>query len=166
MRRVLTLLGVVAVVTTVATPAIGHGASSSSPEPGSTVGGRVDEIQIGFPEVMVSDTMSIEVSGPDGSVVAVTSPPRLIGGDRVVAIGVEPLLAAGAYRVDYSLTGVDGVREPSAFVFTYAPGGSEPTLLITSSGVNLSLIGAILVGLVVLFALVSRTVMSRSPEGG
>jgi methionine-rich copper-binding protein CopC len=150
MRRLLMALGAAVLVT--ATPAIAHGPVGAEPGPGATVGGEIDEVAIVFPEIMSRDDMFITVSDPDGDEVALRSEVTLDDNDQVARVQIEPLVEPGEYRVDYRVSGIDGVTSPGAYVFTFEPSADPPVsvpvpepVLTASGGPNW---GAFALGLV------------------
>jgi methionine-rich copper-binding protein CopC len=150
MRRLLTLLGVAVLAT--ATPAIAHGPVGAEPGPGATVGGRIDEVAITFGELMSPDGMSIVVTDPQGAEVPLRSEVTLDENEQVARVEIEPLAEPGEYRVDYVVSGIDGVTTPGAYVFTFEPSADPPVpvpvpepVLTASGGPNW---GAFALGLV------------------
>lgn len=124
MRRLLTVLGVATICA--ATPATAHGPVGAEPGPGATVGGDIDEVAIIFPELMTPDDMSIVVSDPDGEEVTLRSDVSLDDNEQVARVRIEPLTEPGEYRVDYRVSGIDGVTSPGAYVFTFDPSADPP----------------------------------------
>lgn len=131
-------LGVAVLVT--ATPAIAHGPVGAEPGPGATVGGEIDEVAITFPEIMSPDDMFIAVSDPQGAEVALRSAVMLDDNEQVARVQIERLTEPGEYRVDYRVSGIDGVTSPGAYVFTFDPSADPPVSVpvpepvLTSSG--------------------------------
>ena len=165
MRRLLILLGVAALVA--ATPAIAHGPVGAEPAPGATVGGEIDEVAIIFPELMSPDDMFITVSDPQGAEVELRSDVMLDDNEQVARVQIEPLSEPGEYRVDYRVSGIDGVTTPGAYVFTFEPSADPPIsvpvpepVLTESGGSNWSAfaLGLVAAGLILL-------VFSRSRRG-
>ncbi len=151
MRRFLTVLGVA--VLFAATPAFAHGPVGAEPGPGATVGGEIDEVAIIFPELMSPDDMFITVSDPQGAEVALRSAVTLDDNEQVARVQIERLTQPGEYRVDYRVSGIDGVTSPGAYVFTFEPSADPPVsvpvpepVLTASGGPNW---GAFGLGLVV-----------------
>ena len=150
MRRLLIAVGVAVMVA--ATPAIAHGPVGAEPGPGSTVGGEIDEVAITFGEIMSPDDMFIAVSDPAGDEVALRSDVTLDDNEQVARVRIEPLTEPGEYRVDYRISGIDGVTSPGAYVFTFEPSADPPIpvpvpepVLTASGGPNW---GAFALGLV------------------
>ena len=129
-----------AAVLVIATPAIAHGPVGAEPGPGATVGGEIDEVAIIFPEIMSPEDMSIVVSDPDGDEMAARSEVTLDDNEQVARVQIEPLTEPGEYRVDYRVSGIDGVTSPGAYVFTFEPSADPPVSVpvpepvLTSSG--------------------------------
>ena len=162
---VLILRGVAARVA--ATPAIAHGPVGAEPAPGATVGGEIDEVAIIFPELMSPDDMFITVSDPQGAEVELRSDVTLDDNEQVARVQIEPLSEPGEYRVDYRVSGIDGVTTPGAYVFTFEPSADPPIsvpvpepVLTESGGSNWSAfaLGLVAAGLILL-------VFSRSRRG-
>ena len=135
-----------------ATPALAHGPVGAEPGPGATVGGEIDEVAITFGEIMSPDDMFIAVSGPEGDEVVLRSVVTLDENDQVARVQIEPLTQPGEYRVDYRVSGIDGVTSPGAYVFTFDPSAPPPVsvpvpepVLTASGGPNW---GAFALGLV------------------
>ncbi len=151
MRRLLIVLGIGVATMYAVTPILAHGPVGSEPGPGATVGGEIDEIVIVFPEIMTEDGMFIELSDPDGGEVAITEPAALDDDRQVARVGVVRLDEPGEYRVDYRVSGIDGVTTPGAYVFSYEPSADPPVPVpvpepvLTASGPNW---GAFALGLV------------------
>ena len=144
------VLGVAVLVA--ATPAIAHGPVGAEPGPGATVGGEIDQVAIIFPELMSPEDMLITVSDPQGAEVALRSEVTLDDNEQVARVQIEPLTEPGEYRVDYRISGVDGVTSPGAYVFTFDPSADPPVsvpvpepVLTASGGPNW---GAFALGLV------------------
>lgn len=168
MRRVLIALGV-AVALAAATPGLAHGPTGAAPAPGSTVGPGVTEVLIVFPELMTADGMSVSVTGPEGEELT-TGAPELDPDEQVVrtpVLALEP----GVHRVDYEVSGIDGVTTPGAYLFTVEVGAPppaavnvpEPVLTADSGGPNWPAFGAGIVAAMLLWLFVGR---NRVDDGG
>ena len=150
MRRLLIVVAAGA-ASLAAVPAIAHGPVGAEPAPGATVGGEIDEVAIIFPELMSPTDMYITVSDPRGAEVPLRSEARLDDGEQVARVSIEPLTEPGEYRVDYRVSGIDGVTTPGAYVFTFEPAADPPVSVpipepvLTASGPNW---GAFALGLV------------------
>ena len=160
------LLGVAALVAAT-TPAIAHGPVGAEPAPGATVGGEIEEVAIIFPELMSPDDMFITVSDPQGAEVELRSDVTLDDNEQVARVQIEPLSEPGEYRVDYRVSGIDGVTTPGAYVFTFEPSADPPISVpvpepvrTESGGSNWSAfaLGLVAAGLILL-------VFSRSRRG-
>ncbi len=142
---------VLGVALVAAMPAIAHGPVGAEPAPGATVGGEIDEVAIIFPELMSPDGMAIAVSDPDGAEVPQLSSVTLDDNEQVARVQIEQLTEPGEYRVDYRVSGIDGVTTPGAYVFSYEPSADPPVPVpvpepvLTASGPNW---GAFALGLV------------------
>lgn len=139
-------------VLSAAIPALAHGPVGAEPGPGATVGGEIDEVAIVFGEIMSPDDMFIMVSDPEGDEVALRSNVALDDNEQVARVQIEPLVEPGEYRVDYRVSGIDGVTTPGAYVFTFEPSADPPVpvpvpepVLTASGGPNW---GAFALGLV------------------
>lgn len=170
MRRLLIALGLAATLSA-ANPATAHGPVGAEPAPGATVGGEIDEIVIIFPELMSSEDMFMGVSDPQGADVPLRSGVTLDDNEQVARIQIDPLTEPGEYRVDYRVSGVDGVTTPGAYVFTFEPSADPPLSVpvpepvLTASGPNW---GAFALGLVsagVILMVFSRNAL-RSRRSG
>jgi methionine-rich copper-binding protein CopC len=140
MRRFLIAFGVPVLVAV--TPALAHGPVGAEPGPGATVGGEIDEVAIVFPELMSPDEMFILVTDPGGNEVPIEVPAALDDRRQVARVVIAPLDQPGAYRVDYRVSGIDGITTPGAFVFTFDPAADPPVPVpvpepvLTASGPN------------------------------
>lgn len=156
MRRLLIGVGVGVMAIMAVTPTLAHGAVGAEPGPGSTVGGEIDEVAIVFPELMSPDEMVIEVTDPGGADVTIFDEARLDDARQIARIRISPLRKPGEYRVDYRVSGVDGVTTPGAFVFTYDPTADPPDPvpvpepILAASGPNWSAfgLGLVVVGMI------------------
>ena len=120
MRRVLALLAVAALVA-VPAAALAHGElADARPAPGAIVGGEVAEVELRFEEELVGEGLAVVVEGPDGSEL-VAGNPKIVA-EVIARVELEPISAAGTYRVDYTATSVDGFVFEGAYLFTYNPG--------------------------------------------
>jgi methionine-rich copper-binding protein CopC len=166
MRRLLTAIGVAVLVAAI--PVLAHGPVGAEPGPGATVGGEVDEVAIIFPEIMTPDGMFIVVSDPDGAEVPRLSPVTLDSNDQVARVRIEPLTEPGEYRVDYQVSGIDGVTTPGAYVFTFEPSAAPPVSVpvpepvLTASGANWGAFGLGLVAAGVILFIFSRKARQTS----
>ena len=130
----------------------------AEPAPGATVGGEIDEIAIIFPELMSPEGMFISVSDPHGAEVPLRSATTLDDNEQVARVEIDPLTEPGEYRVDYRVSGVDGVTTPGAYVFTFDPAADPPVSVpvpepvLTASGPNWGAfaLGLIAAGLILL----------------
>jgi methionine-rich copper-binding protein CopC len=144
------------------TPALAHGPVGAEPGPGATVGGEIHEVAITFPELMTEEGMFIIVTDPNGDEVPIEIPARLDDNQQVARIGIAPLVEPGEYRIDYQVSGIDGVTTPGAFVFTFDPAADPPAPVpvpdpvLTASGPNWGAFGLGLVAAGVILALFSR----------
>ncbi len=120
--RLTTLLAVVLVAAAVlGAPGVGAHTEvqRATPGPAETVGGTVDFVVLDFLDP-VEPTPELSVSGPDGEPVPGLGAPRLIA-DDVVKVDFDALTDAGAYRVDYTFTSLDGDRQTDAYLFSFEP---------------------------------------------
>lgn len=118
-----------------AAPAVAHGPQATSPAPGSEVGGPLDRVELLFAEPMSPEGMFIVVTDEGGAAVASREAARLDETTRLAFVEVEPITAPGVYRVDYRVTGQDGVTTPGAYLFTVSQGAPPPPSLDVSMGV-------------------------------
>jgi methionine-rich copper-binding protein CopC len=121
-RRTLLILVLLASLAGLAAPAAAHTQiQRATPGPGEVVEGPVDFVVLEFLDPVLP-TPGIEVTGPDGELVAGLEEAHLIA-DDVARVSFEPLAEAGRYRVDYTFVALDGATQEGAHQFTVEPGG-------------------------------------------
>ena len=122
MRRVLIGAAATLLVLGSALPARAHGELvDARPRPGSTVQGLVVEIELMFEDELVLEDALVAVTAPNGAAVTTGEPVLPIA--TVLRVPIAALSAAGAYRVDYSVTSGDGFDFTGAYVFSIDPDG-------------------------------------------
>ncbi len=101
------------------------GLAAASPGPGSTVGGRIDEIQLYYGDFIAAIDGS--VTAPDGTVLDTTF---AMTSDIAATINLGSRLdTPGEYAVRHNVTSIDGDRVEAAYLFTYDPTAPAPQLV-------------------------------------
>jgi methionine-rich copper-binding protein CopC len=130
-------------------PVFAHGTFiDARPLPGVAVGGTVDEVEILFPEDIVVAGSRIELRAPDGTQVPqrgrITAPiPSL------VRVGIQPLVVADTYRIEYSVPSTDGFVFEGSFEFTYDPDADPLEPLAFGRGTSLQPAAALILAILV-----------------
>lgn len=118
MRLGATVVGGLLVIAAWAAPAASHSELiDSAPEPGQTVGGVIDRIDLEY-ELGVSNVV-VTVTGPNG---VVDSEVEQTSDTEVIVRLAEPIADPGQWIVDHELLAADGDITSRAFAFEYDPG--------------------------------------------
>ncbi len=95
------------------------------PGPGERVSDTVDHVELTFLDP-VDPSVTIAVTGEDGSTVAGLGPVELSPDRRQATVHFDALRAAGAYVVDYRFAGADGDVQHQSYQFTYLASAAGP----------------------------------------
>jgi methionine-rich copper-binding protein CopC len=126
MRRLLTILLLVAGLLAVAVPASAHSALvSASPGPGDKVAPGTTIMGLTFAPLRDAGPHQVGVSGPDGKPVA-SGRPLLVDG-TTLCLSVAALDRSGVYTVSYSTVAADGDPQQSRFYFQVTDSGRPST---------------------------------------
>lgn len=107
------------------TSAFAHGKlKSSQPSAGALLGEAPREIRLTFTEAPELTFTRIELTGPDGALIALTPPRFAEGSRRIVVATIRGSLEAGVYTVFWQIAGKDGHPVRDRFTFTIAPGAT------------------------------------------
>lgn len=146
MRSRLSLLLAVAAVLTVSStvPARAHTeVQRAVPAPGEVVADEIDRVELQFLDPVLP-TVRIAVATIDGESVASQGDVVHSDDGRVASVSFAALSTPGNYVVEYDFVAIDGDAQSDAYRFTYAPEGDD----VGWSGVGLTMVGAVGLGLV------------------
>jgi copper resistance protein C len=120
----LTMIGTVAGS---AVPASAHAELiSSDPESGAVLDQAPESVTLTFEEDLRPEGRALVVTAPDDARVDRRSTLTVDG--PVMRVTLDPLTAAGVYRVAYRVVSADGHPVSGEYTFTYrGPGGSSPS---------------------------------------
>jgi copper transport protein len=90
---------------------------SSSPAAGARLAEIPGELRLTFSESVAAALSRIELQGPDGRVVALSSPVQVADSPRVLVVKIEGALVAGEYQVVWQTAGGDGHPVRGRFQF-------------------------------------------------